>query len=115
MKTIPDRFTKNGWFYKLVERTPLGAIYSQSKHPDLPPNGVAAAYEVMHVRVREGRTIKTRTVDWDIQGGEYLPSTEEWGTHGWTCSDLPRARYRLAEISTIFGTPRAKAGIPATT
>lgn len=96
---IPTQFRKNGWHYKLVARTERGAIYSQSSLPDLPANGKACAYEVVRVRTREARTMTTKSGSFDFPAGEYLPHTEEWGRHGWTCATLPRAVERLNEIS----------------
>lgn len=69
METIPLKYSARSWNYKLVERNACAAIYSQSKHPDLPENGKAAAWEVVLIRTqptrkldRRQRTCRKRTV-----------------------------------------------------
>lgn len=103
MKTIPEHFVKNGFHYRLLKRTEVGAIYTQSTIEVLPDDGKVCAYEVVRIRVREERTVNAssnpgRPQSFTIAGGEYLPSTNEWGTHGWTYSTLTQALLRLCEI-----------------
>ncbi len=105
MNTIPQTYTKNTWDYRLIERTAQGAIYSQSRK-----GGRVTDWEVVRIRTRKGRTITTPTGSYEIKAGEYLPTTEEWGTHGWTFTSLAGARDRLNAISQ---TPHQKpAGVP---
>lgn len=96
MNTLPIHHTKHGWRYKLVERNDCAAIYSQSMHPDLPANGKASAYEVVILRLQAPR----HTGKFNYDGGETLPTDEQWGQLGWTCHTLERAREKLAEVST---------------
>ena len=116
MNTIPTTYSKNGWNYKLLKRTDKGAIYTQSKVQDLPLDGKPAAWEVVRIRVREEKTIKTtkdgQPSEYTIKAGEYLPHSEEWGSQGWTFVTLEGAEARLAEISTISETPNHKAEAP---
>lgn len=92
MKTIPANYTKNGFSYQLLERTPEAAIYEQ-RHEDK-----LVAYEVVKVRCRSGRQSIVNGRPVVFEAGEYLPSTEEWGRFGWTYAgkgaETPaRARY----------------------
>lgn len=114
MNAIPAKFSKNGWNYKLLERSDRVAIYSQSRHPDLPANGKATAYEVVLVRVAPPKTIND-----PIRGArtlgvrEFLPSTEEFGRFGWTVATLSRAREKMAEIEAGLLQRRAPKGAKA--
>ena len=92
-KTIPLLFTKPGFRYRLIERIADVAIYEQRFI-----SGGLAAYEVVRIRVREERRIGNSV----IEAGEYLPSSEEWGRHGWTYSDFcafEHAKDRLAVLT----------------
>ncbi len=109
MNTIPDHFTKNGYHYRLIERTAVGAIYSQSTVENLPPNGKACAYEVVRVRVRKERQTSAKMGGFSFPGGEYLPGSNEWGRHGWTFDSLAKAQERLNAISA---TPHQKPALP---
>jgi hypothetical protein len=86
MKVIPDSFQKNGWNYRLVERSDRFAIYNQ---------GGGSAFELVRIRTREA----SDTPHFKIEAGEYLPTTNEWGRHGWTHHTLERARSAMAEKS----------------
>lgn len=88
MRTIPEKYVKNSWKYRLIKRVENFAIYEQSG------NGMAELrYELCRVRSHNGRTIGTSIV----APSEYLPSSEEWGRNGWTCWTLPQAESLLAE------------------
>ena len=78
MKTIPETYSKNGYNYRLIERTAKAAIYGQHMGSRL------IAYEVVKVRVRAGRESEVNGRNVVFEAGEYLPSTEEWGRFGWT-------------------------------
>ena len=100
MKTLPEQYagrgSVNGYHFKLVERNECAAIYSQSRVPNLPPNGKACAYEVILIRVRQSE----QTPRFHSEAGEYFPSDEHWGSSAWTCHTLERAREKFAEVST---------------
>ncbi len=100
VKTIPDAYTKNGYGYALVERTPRAAIYSQTHAA----TSRLCAYEVVRVRTREAQ----QTPNFNIEAGEYLPSTAEWGQHAKTVGTLAVARERLATFSEPPQTKRAR-------
>lgn len=96
METLPLKHSANGWNYKLVDRNEAGAIYSQSRHPDLPDGGKASAYEVILIQFRPARILGTQT----LPAREGLPSDIHWGKKAWTCHTLERARQKFAEVST---------------
>lgn len=74
---LPATFTKNGYCYRMVARTPTAAIYEQRFR-----SGGLAAYEVIRVRRRAEKRIGITI----LPAREVLPSNEEWGRWGWTFS-----------------------------
>ena len=90
VKTIPETFSKNGFAYRLIERTARGAIYSQTHAA----TGKLCAYEV--IRIQNHAT--KQTPHFTVEAGEGLPRTDEWGRAGWTFFDLPAAKAKLRKI-----------------
>lgn len=90
MKTLPNEFKKRGFIYKLLKSTPHVAMY----HVTTPSN--FQCYEVM--------TIRYYTKDYDLKGikaGDIkLPSSEEWGSHGWTYTNMSHADQKYNEINS---------------
>jgi hypothetical protein len=76
MKTIPSVYGKNGYAYNLLCRLKNVAIYEQKK------KGKLFAYEVVKIRIRKGGVQFGK----EAEAAEYLPSNEDWGTHGKTYS-----------------------------
>lgn len=72
MVHLPKEFTKNGFLYILVERTPKKAIYSQWLGNDL------IAYEVIKIRVHPQRY--NAFLKYNEPEREIYPSKEQWGT-----------------------------------
>jgi len=89
---IPDRFTKPGFTYRLVERTANTAIYEQADRE----TGAVAAYEAMVIqRTRQDRTFPDGS--FSCAGSEFLPSSEQWGRFAWTTQTIVLARERLTK------------------
>ena len=76
MKTLPIEFTKNGFQYRQLARDGNAALYSQTK-------GDFGAYEVFAIQSHNGREIAGKL----IPPAEFGPSSEEWGSKGWTYTD----------------------------
>jgi hypothetical protein len=76
MRLIPSEHTKHGFALKLLVRNGKAAIYEQWKH------GRLCAYEVVKIRTRKAR----EAMGVIFPAAEYLPSDEDWGSHGKTCS-----------------------------
>lgn len=109
MKTLPATYRANGWNYKLVKRNERAAIYSQSKHHDLPANGKAAAYEVFVIqKLKEHLSPRGTTVE----ATEAVPSQSAWGTKAWTCPTLERAEAVYGEILAGIRPARRANGLP---
>lgn len=77
-KELPKLFSIKGFNYKQIHRDYEWAIYERhrigSDHPH---------YEVIRIRKHNGYSVG----DGHIEPSEYYPSSEEWGTYGFTFSD----------------------------
>lgn len=89
MTTLKARFTKSGFELEQVERIGNVAIYRRWK------TGQSPHYEVVRIRSREAREVFGK----EFEAGEYYPSSEEWGTYGWTYPCLDDARRRVGVLT----------------
>jgi len=96
-------YTKNGFYYQLVEREGDWAIFRQSTQPDSKaPLNVGMAWEVFRVYVskeaemlvenKEGEKVLVK-----FAPKECAPSNESFGKNAWSCPTLARAREKLRE------------------
>lgn len=88
-KTLPEEIGHRGFGLRQVARHGMLAIYEQTR-ADGP-----ARYEVIRIRVEgpttwpSGKTSPRR---------EVYSSSEQWGTHGWTCLTLDEAERKFREL-----------------
>lgn len=89
MRTIPEQYNKDGFNHHLLHRHGDVAIYEQRK-----PTHTSSYYEVVIVskHAKDNDFVGTKA------GDEYLPSTSEWGTYGWTYLTLEDAREKMSKI-----------------
>jgi hypothetical protein len=86
MKPLPTQFTKQGFEFTQIKRVGMLAIYvKQSLH------NKGSTYEVIRVQSHNGRTIAGKY----FEPAEYFPSSEQWGTHGFTCRTMESAEKRM--------------------
>lgn len=88
MNVIPEQFSKDGYAYKLVERTPFAGIWEQR----LPEGSLAefTAWEV--VRIKRCKKDKIMPSGAKVSlGDEIYPATSRWGKDGWTFRDIEKA------------------------
>lgn len=90
MKTLSTDFTRGAFRYRQVERTGDLAIYHQTE------GGCHRSYEV--IKVRQMPTFALKGVTYDEH--EAYPRSEDWGTYGWTCPTLYRAKAKLRELAS---------------
>ena len=88
MKKLPLEFKKYGYNYKQIDRGYHSAIYEQSSE------GVIHGYEVIEIEVLEagerfGKMYPER---------ENYPSSERWGSLGFTVANLDHAKEKAVEI-----------------
>jgi hypothetical protein len=96
-------YTKNGFYYQLVERQGDWAIFRQSSKKDsTTPLDVGMAWEVFKIKVSKGGDMKVKDKDGNpliihCEPKECPPGDEMFGSNGWSCHTLARAREKMAE------------------
>jgi hypothetical protein len=92
-KSLPENFTQKGWIFSQVKREGDIAIFSK-----LPTKfgGKAIGYEVIKIQKNEAndRVFKDKEgkeVKHSYEAQERYPSSEEWGTYGFTATTLEQA------------------------
>ena len=93
IRRLPKKFTRNRYQFEQLCRTESTAIYLQHL------NGRQKAFEVVVITVADRKLVKTTgRVAWEAcQPYECYPSSEAWGTSGWTYTTEAdaRAKYDL--------------------
>jgi hypothetical protein len=93
MKRLPRKFTKHRYQFEQLCRTENTAIYLQHI------NGREKSFEVIIIRVADRKPVKSGgKVEWaDCQPYECYPSSDTWGSCGFTYSteEDARAKYDL--------------------
>lgn len=85
-RPIEFPFTKNGWVHELVERRGVIAVVRRSK------GTLPAHFEVVRLRVMK----PTRFI---ADPYEKYPSSEDWGTYGFTYRTIEEARERVGKLA----------------
>lgn len=83
MKILTNYRSKGGYPWKIIERQ--GDIA-------LAESGIG--YEVIIIQRHNGREIHG---NW-FEPAEYAPSTEQWGTKGWSFKRLGKAKEKFEEL-----------------
>jgi hypothetical protein len=94
-KPLPKEFRRGEFNYRQICREGDFAIYQQTWKG----NDDSAAFEVIRIRRREGFQIGDRLVE----SGEFYPSSESWGSHGFTVTDKDVAFEKLRELQEAGG------------
>jgi hypothetical protein len=90
MKTLATEFKKSGFDFKQVRRLGDVAIYSKRK------GSADLGFEVIKISHHNGYTIAGNF----IPPSETYPSSEQWGTNGFTCDDEQSAIARADKLKT---------------
>lgn len=99
MIPLPTEFSRHGYDYKQVERSDNVAIFEQSFE------GEFVAFEVFRIKKEKERNIMGKI----YPPAEVVPSTEKWGTYGFTVRTLERAHMRKAQLEeSKFGEGKEK-------
>lgn len=85
MRTLPDTFKKYGSIFTIERRTVDKAIYSRDG---------GESYEVIKIKNSPTRKIGSTL----LEAGEYYPSAEQWGTYGFTYTNLKDALNKYDEL-----------------
>jgi hypothetical protein len=90
MIPLPSTFHKSGFNFRLIDREGDVALLEKNR-PGIP----ARFFEVVIVQKTgahtwpDGRTTEPR---------EHMPSSEQWGTHGWSFSDIEQAWAKFRKL-----------------
>lgn len=87
MKTLPKTFSKNGFDFERIDRRGDLAIFRKHK------KSRCVSYEVVRIQSHDGYAIAGK----QIEAGECYPSSESWGTHGFTVASYEAALKFLSE------------------
>lgn len=101
MITLETSFSYDGFVLTQVKREGKVALFEKTKATHKSPS-----YEVVVVQVSKAREVFGRA----IAEHEIMPSSEEWGTNGWSYSDLDSALKRFDKL--VREQERADLGIP---
>lgn len=92
MTPLPTTFRKSGWDYKVISRDGDIAVLEQSK-----PGNDTKFFETVHVLRHNGYEIAGNKV----APAEHLPSSEQWGTLGFTYRDKESAFRKAEEMAFL--------------
>jgi hypothetical protein len=98
-KLLPKEFRRNGFCYRQVAREANAAIYEQTWNACQNPS---VCWEVIRIRRRDGFQIDGRFVE----PAEVYPTSEAWGTDGFTLTDRDAA---FAKLNSMRAIPNAEA------
>lgn len=91
-RPLPTRFRHNGFDYRQIAREGDTAIYEQRWTGCAEPS---IAYEVIRIRRRGAFQISGRFVE----PAEVYPTSEAWGTDGFTLTDRDAAFAKFQEVA----------------
>jgi len=91
-KTLSPHFAKNGFIFEQVERRGDFAVFRKFKE-----RGKSESFEAIKITRHEGYTIAGVS----IPAGECYPSSEQWGTNGFTFTDPIAALAKMAQLETL--------------
>jgi hypothetical protein len=87
IKKLKNEIKKNGYMYRLVERTDLKAIYAQEDY----------GFEVFKVKLDKPHPKAEEDIK-KYDKVERFPCDEDFGKHAWTYKTLEEAQKRYAII-----------------
>lgn len=91
MIPVETEFFSKGFCHKLIRRAGFVALFERFRRSN--PKKVVH-YEV--VVIREGKPYSIAGIDFPAK--EQYPSSEKWGTLGWTYQDEDRAKEKFNEL-----------------
>jgi hypothetical protein len=88
MKTLPKTFSKNGFEFEQLDRRGDLAIFRKHK------KSRCVSYEVVRVQYHDAYEIAGK----QIEAGECYPSSESWGSCGFTLPTYEASLKKLADM-----------------
>ena len=89
MKLLETRFKKDGFTFEQLKRLDNVAVFAKSK------GGKSKSYEVVKIQSHNGFEISGVK----IEPAETMPSSEQWGTNGFTFTTLQDALYKFNQLT----------------
>ena len=95
-KPLSKEFEKLGFSHRQVKRFGDFAIYARRRMK----GREAEHFEVIKIGGHDGYTIKDKATakDVEVPPSETYPSSEAWGSAGWTFLSLPEAEAKFQEL-----------------
>jgi len=93
MKVIASEFIKSGFAHKVLERRGM-VLLVERQHRDVS----APHWEVVKIRVSPAKLVHGVP----LPESEVYPSSERWGTDGWTYSTLEAARAKFDSLAPLL-------------
>jgi hypothetical protein len=90
MTPLPASFRSGGFDFRLVKRTGDIALFEKRK-----PTHTRSFFEVVIVQKRKEATFPSGRV---TPAHEAMPASEQWGSAGWSYSDLEGAEKRFKSL-----------------
>jgi hypothetical protein len=90
MKEIPPAFRHDGFEFKLLLREGNIGLFRKTK-----PGLTFESFEVVIIQRHDTFTIQGK----QVEAGEHLPSSEQWGVKGWTYSDRVSAGRKFDQLN----------------
>lgn len=88
MKPLPKTFRKSGFDFEQLKRIGNVALYRKT-------NGNIESFELVKVQAHDGYFIK----DVEMPPAEFYPSSEQWGTNGWTFTTRDEAELMFQKLA----------------
>ncbi len=89
MIPLPKTFRQGGFDFRLLKRRGSVALFAKSK------GGGRDHHELVIIQQRPAETIYGR----QYPARETMPSSEDWGTYGWSPHNLAEAERRFAMLA----------------
>jgi hypothetical protein len=97
-KPLETEFKKNTYRFRLIRREgDLAIFHKVALKGAMRPKDVDAGFEVVVISRHNGYELGGVK----IEPAETYPSSEQWGSKGWTCTTLLRAEQKLDELKGI--------------
>ncbi len=103
MNILAETFTSNGFLHCLVRRSGMVACYRRARI-----GGKARHFETVIVGTHKESTIQTAKGPYTYPAGEHYPSSERWGSEGFTFNEEAPALAKMEVLQQELTRRREK-------
>jgi len=89
---LQKEFTTGGFDFRQMKRTDKWALYEKRR-------GGSVSYEIIKIRSKKENKAKIAGKEITFKGGEYYPSTLEFGDFGWAFIELRNALHEYGVLA----------------